>query len=218
MIGEERQSLFLIHRDAIWRFALRISPNEEDAEDILQDVAVAILAHHTGPPDAEFFLGWCCVVARNLAAHKHRSEARRRRETVAMHLGGPSYTMQRDDPEGSTIARNRLRTRLERVNSIAISLLRDRFVLEETSEEIAAHLHVSSACIRMRLARILAILRVDRGLVSAEPRTHDTDPAKRRHAWQLKLGHDDGSQQADCGLQYPTVASCADVGPWASEH
>jgi DNA-directed RNA polymerase specialized sigma24 family protein len=40
-----------------------------------------------------------------------------------------------------------------------------RYVFEETSEEIAARLQISSASVRMRLARLLAMLRV----AEAEP-------------------------------------------------
>jgi RNA polymerase sigma factor (sigma-70 family) len=102
-------------------------------------------------------VGWCCQVARNLAAHHYRSEARRRRKTddaasFALPLEG--------NPEASAMARERLGEFLDQLNPVAVALLRDKFVFGETAEEIAARLNVSSASVRMRVARILGVLRV----------------------------------------------------------
>jgi RNA polymerase sigma-70 factor, ECF subfamily len=131
-----------------------------DAEDLAQDVAITLLSHHTGPPDRDSFLGWCFGVARNLAAHRYRSETRRRKRTDDANLRRCTDRML-DDPESCAMVRERLATKLDSLDSRAVSLLHDRFVLEETSEEIADRLNVSSASIRMKLMRIIAILRTD---------------------------------------------------------
>ncbi len=165
MIEDDRQTLLLSHRDTLGRVARRFATNAEDAEDLAQDLAIVVLAHHTGPPDAESFVGWCFGVARNLAAHKHRSDMRRRRRDehdVALEpdaaIAPPRY-----DPESSAIVRESLAMKLDGLTPVTLSLLRDRYVFEETSEEIAARLQISSASVRMRLARLLAMLRVVEG-------------------------------------------------------
>jgi RNA polymerase sigma factor (sigma-70 family) len=136
--------------------------SQEDADDLAQDLALVILAHHTGPPDAEGFVGWCCGVARNLAAHRRRSEMRRLRAAEnPVAAGGADSGAERDNPESSAMLRESLALKLDGLNPVALCLLRDRFVMEETSEEIAARLNVSSASVRMRIARLLAELRVD---------------------------------------------------------
>jgi RNA polymerase sigma factor (sigma-70 family) len=163
VIEDDRRALLLSHRDTIGKYVRRLAPTREDAEDLAQDLAIVVLAHNRGPPDAASFVGWCCGVGRNLAAHKRRSEMRRRRrvEDGANLEGGTEWTARQFDPEHNAIIRESLAMRLDGLNLVAVRLLRDRFVLEETSEEIAARSNVSSVSIRMRIARLLAVLHVE---------------------------------------------------------
>jgi RNA polymerase sigma factor (sigma-70 family) len=157
VIKEDRQRLFLLHRETLWRFVRRLVSITEDADDLLQNVAITLFAHRNGPEDAGAFVGWCCQVARNLAAHHYRSEARRRRRTD----DAASFAIPLDvNPETSAMAREQLAEFLEQLNPVAVSLLCDKFVFGETAEEIATRLNVSSASVRMRVARILGVLRV----------------------------------------------------------
>jgi DNA-directed RNA polymerase specialized sigma24 family protein len=123
----------------------------------VQDVAVVVFAHDRGPPDAERFIGWCCAVARHLALHRRRSKAR----TASFNECLQNVTMPAidDGPEPVAATRKRLETGLDRLDEDAVSLLWNRFVLEETSVEIASRLNISAASVRMRLTRLVAGVR-----------------------------------------------------------
>jgi RNA polymerase sigma factor (sigma-70 family) len=156
----DRAILFVTHRDALLRFARRLSATGDDAEEMVQDVAVVVFSHRSGPPDAEAFAGWCCGVARHLAAHRRRSHARGygRHEDAAGVEEDPAVSTA-DNPEHAAIVRQELAARLEGLDTAAMTLLLDRFLLEETSSEIAKRKNVSCASVRMRVARLVATLR-----------------------------------------------------------
>jgi DNA-directed RNA polymerase specialized sigma24 family protein len=119
-------------------------------------VAVVVLAHDHGPPDAERFVGWCCAVARHVALHRLRSKGRA--ASLMEHLQWVEPPVD-EGPEPVTATRRRLELGLDRLDDDAVSLLWNRFVLEETSVEIASRLNVSAASVRMRLNRLLAGVR-----------------------------------------------------------
>lgn len=158
---ERRRALFASHHDDLRRFARTLASTDQDADDLLQDLAVAVLMHERGPADADRFAAWCRGVARNVAAHRYRSQARQRtqqedrelRATYELGAGGS------EDMERTVIAKEWLAARLDGLSARAQSLLRDRFVFEETPSEMAARLNVSAASVRMRLARLVAALR-----------------------------------------------------------
>jgi len=71
----ERQAMFVRHHDALRRFVRRIASSEDEAQEIVQDVAVVLFAHRTGPSDPGSLAFWCRGVARHLAAHRRRGVA-----------------------------------------------------------------------------------------------------------------------------------------------
>jgi RNA polymerase sigma factor (sigma-70 family) len=128
---------------------------------MVQDLAVVVLAHRAVPVEPQAFAAWCRSVARNIAAHRRRSQARRR---VQRHDGGEleidaASTPPRDDPERIAECKQLLASHVDGLDRGALALLFDRFVLEETSAEIGARLNVSAVSIRMRIARLVAALR-----------------------------------------------------------
>jgi RNA polymerase sigma factor (sigma-70 family) len=157
----DRRVLFVIHREALLRFVRRLVSSDEDAEEMVQELALIVLTHRAGPDDANDFAGWCRGVARNVAAHRRRTLARRRaREDNAGFAEPDAFAMAtQDDLERVAMARQQLAGRLNGLDLAALNLLRDRFVLEETPTEMAARLNVSAASIRMRVARLVAALR-----------------------------------------------------------
>lgn len=163
----ERRVLLVIHREALRRFARRLASSEDEAEELVQDLAVVVLAHRSGPPDPQNFPGWCFGVARNVALHQRRTRARARSRDEA---GAQEQPAQRapEDLERTAIARQRLAVHLDGLDVSALRLLRDRFVLEETPAEMAERMKVSAASIRMRVARLVATLR-DSDAKSTEP-------------------------------------------------
>ena len=158
----ERRALFSIHHETIRRFVRRRVPTRH-AIDVEQDLAVTVLSHREGPRDRESVVGWCCVAALHIAAHRRRSEARASCVHEQLHdlVRGEEQAATDDDPEHAASMRERLAERLDHLDESAIMLLRDRFVLEETAAEIAARLNVSAAAVKMRLARLVGTLRAN---------------------------------------------------------
>ncbi len=156
----ERRILLLVHRDALRRFARKLASTDEDADDLMQELAVVVLAHGSVPPDPKNFAGWCFGVARNVALHRRRSRARARaREDEEGRDARAARSA--EDLERTAIARQRLALHLDGLDVAALRLLRDRFVFEETPTEMAERLNVSAASIRMRVSRIVASLRAN---------------------------------------------------------
>jgi RNA polymerase sigma factor (sigma-70 family) len=170
MDAADRRALFAQNQHAIRRAARRFASTSDDANDIVQDTAVVVFAHEDGPPDAERFVGWCCAVARHLALHRRRSEAR----AVALkeclqHCASPFADA---DPERALAIQSRLEVGLDNLDEAALSLLWNRFVLEETSVEVASRLNVSAESIRMRLSRLVA------GVRESDKSTDEPAPAR----------------------------------------
>lgn len=156
----DRRVLFVIHRDALLRFVRRLVSTDEDAEEMVQELALIVLTHRAGPDDAGDFAVWCRGVARNVAAHRRRSIARRLAREDITHSGEPdTLSVASDDLERAAMTRQQLEGRLNGLDVAALKLLRDRFVFEETPTEMAERLNVSPASIRMRVARLVAALR-----------------------------------------------------------
>jgi RNA polymerase sigma factor (sigma-70 family) len=157
----DRHDLLVKHHALLQRFVGSLSVSREEAEEIVQDVAVVVLRHRATPLEAKAFAGWCYWVVHNLAAHSRRREARRRAryqddaelERRYASLGHES------DPERAAESKQRLAAYVQRLDEAAQNLLFQRFVLEETSEEIATRMKVSPASVRMRISRLVAALR-----------------------------------------------------------
>jgi RNA polymerase sigma factor (sigma-70 family) len=161
MNDADRRTLFVAHQEALQKFIRRLVSRDGDAQELMQDLAVVVFAHRRGPPDPESFVGWCCVVARNLAAHRRRSDARRRARYGDMAVVGqdPPSSPSAHDPEYTAALRELLAARLGELDAAGRRLFLRRFVLEYTPTEMAARSNVSASSIRMRVARLVAILR-----------------------------------------------------------
>jgi RNA polymerase sigma factor (sigma-70 family) len=153
-----RTALFLHYRLALARFARRLVSDPEDAEDLLQDLVILVIAHPTGPTDENSFHAWCRGLMRNIAAH-HWRKMRRTERTAPVGLDICDFAEEtcHDDPELLTDVRKRLEAL--GMDEGSFDLLRRRYVLGETSGEIARSLGRSPDSVRMRLMRLRSILR-----------------------------------------------------------
>jgi RNA polymerase sigma factor (sigma-70 family) len=154
-----RRILFTIHHETLRRFARRLASSDDEADEIVQDLAVVVLAHRTGPHQHNSFAGWCCGIARHVVAHRRRSRARKplhwRDDSELDGIASP----EEKDPERAAIVRQLLAAQLRGLDATALMLLIDRFLLEKTASEMAECMKLSPASVRMRLARLLASLR-----------------------------------------------------------
>ena len=76
-----------------------------------------------------------------------------------------------DDPEHMLAIQGRLEVGLDRLDEDALALLWNRFVLEETSVEVATRLNISAVSVRMRLSRLVAGVREVAGVHESEKST-----------------------------------------------
>lgn len=151
-------ALLVRHRPALRRFVRCLVSSEDEVDEIVQDVAVAVFTHRSGPVNKQNFRRWCCGLARHIAAHRRRSAARSRLRFVEDSMLGEAAASL-EDPERAAIVRQSLSARLGALNAPKFRLLFDRYVLEESSSELAARMNVSAAAVRMKVSRVLAALR-----------------------------------------------------------
>ena len=152
--GDERALSDLI-RDfspLVYGVALRITGNEADAADVLQDVFVG-LPEALGRFDGRNLAGWLKVVTTRRALMLLRSERRQRKYAAAASRSA------RQHPEDQTLTRIMLDDALDRI----ASNLRTVFVLKEmqgfTHPEIADALGISVNVSQVRLYRARCALR-----------------------------------------------------------
>lgn len=149
-------------KDPLFAFCLSRVRNRSDAEDICQEVLVAVVADLDRLKDPKAVLGYTLGIARNLA-NRHFTRGPQRRE-VAFDDGavarlearlGPARAPCEPDPR-------ELRERMtDALNGLlATEPLEARALVElhyregRTSAEIAERLHLKPSAVRMRLKRI----------------------------------------------------------------
>jgi len=173
-IDESRRwALFLRHRETLQRFARRLAGNLQDAQDLTQDLALAIIAHPIGPKNEAVFGAWCRGLLRRVASRRWRSLARRidREAPVGLSIDDYSEYDFQVDAEVKADLREQLAT-LAALDDFSLQLLQRRYVLGETSFEIARSLSQSPEAVRMKLMRLRAALR-DASAAESDP---DSEP------------------------------------------
>ena len=151
--------LFDVHHDGVHRYVRALGVADRDAEDVVQDVFLALFHHVARGRPCTNLRGWIFRVAHNLALRHRTREARRRRiradAAFALTAGGAPT------PEDRYASRQR-QARL----AAAVSALppRERRCLQLRAEglryrEIARVLGLSLGTVANTMARALARLR-----------------------------------------------------------
>jgi RNA polymerase sigma factor (sigma-70 family) len=156
----KRWALFTHHRRSFVRFAQKLVKNADDAQDLVQDLGLLVVSHATGPRDDAHFCAWCRGLIRNIVVHHWRSKARRfdQASPVGFEIIEYPENEQRANPEDRAHFRKRLGV-LSTLDDPSLELLRRRYVLGETSGEIARSQRRSPDSVRMQLMRLRASLR-----------------------------------------------------------
>ncbi len=145
-------SLFLEHRARLTRYVKRLMPELQDPTDVVQEVGLRLLRQSpTMPPHGDRFDAWCRAVARHVVLHELRSARHERKKLAELDLNGQLDSWQ---PDLRAEARSTLVRRLAGVDAESQELLMRRYVLEQTSQEIARQMNLSAAAVRMRLMRL----------------------------------------------------------------
>ncbi|MFH1572091.1 MAG: sigma-70 family RNA polymerase sigma factor [Gemmatimonadota bacterium] len=89
------------HRDSMLSRARRLLRSQADAEDVVQEVMLAVLRGPHLLAGVERVLGWLLTLVQRRAVDLARREARRRRAEADEDLAGLLYPEDAEDPEAS---------------------------------------------------------------------------------------------------------------------
>ncbi|HWZ92351.1 MAG TPA: sigma-70 family RNA polymerase sigma factor [Polyangiaceae bacterium] len=154
-LSQDRWLLFLDRAKSLYAYIRRRVDDQTDAEEVFQDLSLLVLRHRSGPKDVERFNAWCHCLARHVLAHHSRAKRRRANLLSRVELESAGFvTCHRLDPERAASARELLRILGKRLDPQARELLSQRYLLGESSEEIALRLEQSPTAVRMRLMRL----------------------------------------------------------------
>jgi DNA-directed RNA polymerase specialized sigma24 family protein len=131
----------------------RLTASEEQADDILQEVSVRMLATK-GPDDPERYAAWARGVVRHVIAHDWRMRRRARAEQPFDEDQVEDFMEPPTDPEAHLDARVWVERIAGDIDSEGVELLYRRYVLQESGKELADDHDSSPAAMRMRLMRL----------------------------------------------------------------
>ena len=174
-MADEMLSLLLRHRGELYGFIRAILRHTQDAEDLFQEVAAAIMEHARKGTEVRDFRVW----AKEIARHQVWQYYRRKRldKTVALpdegmlELAGQAFLKHSPPPAELMQETEALRECLRGLTGQGVELLRLRFVSDRSYLDIARHLQRTEAAVRRAAARVrLLLLQCVRG------RLHRTVP------------------------------------------
>ena len=166
------QQLFVRHQQAVLGYVLSIEPSFADAEDIVQEVFLAVSRKaQTWSAGTDFF-AWVCTVARYETLHFQRTRARRTarldEDVIELLHAGESVDESQWQPRVDA-----LRRCLDRLAARAKELVRRRYHGAQMPEQIAAEIGWTVNSVRVALTRARGVLRgcMEKQLsASGEPR------------------------------------------------
>lgn len=146
-----RWRLFVEGRGELLAYVRRIAPTSCEAVDVLQEVGLRLLRQSDMVVCRNHVSAWCKSVAKHIVLHELRAARYERAKLAALEVGAmpDAWESERRAALRSTLVRE-----LERMDPVSRDLLLRRYVLEQTSSEIARDLEWSPPAVRMRLMRI----------------------------------------------------------------
>ncbi len=161
MISPERETvpksrLFIRHQKMLKSFIRSLVPHKSDAEDILQEVGIRIVAGKADLVDPTAFPAWARGMARNLVLH-HRRAWRRRQDlpsTRYMDLVESAFAEADAQDDLWNHRRTALSLCLQGVPSSDRELLTQRYVGSLTADAIANQQGRTAVAVRVALLRL----------------------------------------------------------------
>jgi RNA polymerase sigma factor (sigma-70 family) len=156
--SEDAQARWLLFRKqsrALYTYVRRMVDNRDDADELFQDVALAVLQQANRPEDIVQFAAWCRGLARHLLYRYYRTK--RRRANVLTQFGldiGDLSGHVSHDPERHALTSEALDRVFDGVDDRSRQMILDRHLFGESAEEIAERMEQSSASVRMKLMRL----------------------------------------------------------------
>ena len=166
---------FLQNRQALLGFIFALTRDPLAAEEIFQEVALAILGEAAAGKSVDPFLPWAREVARRRVAEYYRKSTQRRVAPLnesMVELISRSYRENEEGPEREALRLASLRRCVDQLGGRAREVIDLRYRLQRGVEQIAAALSWRSDSVHVLLARTRRILAdcVRSKLSSAESR------------------------------------------------
>ncbi|HYE05912.1 MAG TPA: sigma-70 family RNA polymerase sigma factor [Planctomycetota bacterium] len=156
-LSERFARLWTRFQPEIAQFIAAVVPDPHQADDVLQEVAVAILRKFSDYDDTRPFVAWAIGIARFEVAMSRRRHARDRLVLTPEALDAVADACVELAPEVDGRSRA-LRTCLDQVDGRAREMLRLRYEQALSPQEMAARAGVDPGAVRVILHRVRAAL------------------------------------------------------------
>lgn len=145
-------------KDKLYRFSLRITGNEAESEDIVQEVFIKVWDKREQMSEIQNPEAWCMTLTKNLSLDKLKSKHRRTTEiTEVHHLTDSKSTPYHEIEKGDTIARiKKLMDELPEKQKMAMHL---RDIEGMTYDEIAETLEITLQQVKVYIHRARTFVR-----------------------------------------------------------
>jgi RNA polymerase sigma factor (sigma-70 family) len=154
--------LFLDSAPSLRAYIRRRVSDRAEAEEVFQELSLVVFRHPSSPREKDHFSAWCHGLARHLLAHHFRTKRRRANMLSRFEFESTgAQAVHGVDPERSASARELLGRLGKRLGPQAHELLAQRYLMGESTEEIALRLARSPTAIRMRLMRLRSLAKRD---------------------------------------------------------
>ncbi len=153
---------FLEHRDVILSFIYALTRDYDVAEEIFQNLAVAILQESNRATNVENFLGWVREVARHRVADYYRQQARR--SAVEQPSGGlvdviaQAFAENEGTPQASQARMKSLLECLQRLTGRSRDVIEGFYRQRKSLRELAAALDWKENSVKVALSRARKLL------------------------------------------------------------
>jgi RNA polymerase sigma-70 factor (ECF subfamily) len=147
--------MLLIHQRNLHTFLLTLLPHEDDVDDLLQQICLALWQKKDSYVPDRPFLPWAYAFARNHALKYLQQQSRDKQ--VAVFHGGllEQLAVARETFDASADTRRQaLAACLKQLQPEQRQLLEDRFAGTQTLKQLAAATGVSAASLTMKLQRL----------------------------------------------------------------
>lgn len=146
------------HKDKFYRFALRLTGNQYDAEDIVQELAIRIWKKGEEFEQYENQAAWCMSVVRNLSIDKLRSNKVRQHVSIEDAYSVSSKSI---SPETSTELQDTMNQVHQLINSMPEkykTVIQLREIEEMTYKEIADIMNIEISKVKVNIFRARKLL------------------------------------------------------------
>ena len=153
------QQIFPI-RDKLYRFALRITGNVHDAEDVVQEVLERVWKSSEGQSEAvQNWEAWCMTMTRNRSLDKSRSNSNRRTTGVeVLEMRSNTALLPDKNAELQDLA-SHIRTLMQALPDKQRMVMHLRDIEELSYDEIAQTLELSLDQVKINLHRARKAIR-----------------------------------------------------------